>query len=314
MLGEVQPITVLAARPMITPPELHNNALEPYGSLMAACLAGERGEVLAISLLTIQPWIDVSELGWKAIVTVDSNRELGEFVAEKIIDMAWQVRKELTRTHAQDPRSAFNRAFEQGDPTVIADLGDATNGGAMGDSTEILRLALSSSTSGKLALSITDPQSVQSAYLKGVGQEIDLQLGFGNTGDYNESTQVRAKIIEISTSKILYTSPAAQGVIDDPGPSALLKVINQLNLAIEIYIVIHSQPVRVIDPAIYVLFGLDLFEFDVFQAKSHVSFKPGFAPITSEFVLANTIGPTTADFKSLNYCRRPRPLFPFEDI
>lgn len=64
----------------------------------------------------------------------------------------------------------------------------------------------------------------------------------------------------------------------DPGPSALLQIVNMENSKLEIFEVIHTYPVRVIDPAIYLLVGLDLNSFDVIQAKSHVSFKPGLAP------------------------------------
>jgi microcystin degradation protein MlrC len=312
--GEVQPLTVMAARPMMTPPELHSNALEPYGSLMAACRAEEKGEVLAVSLLTIQPWIDVCELGWKAIVVVNADRDLGKAVANKIIEMAWNVRHELTKTSALSPIVAFNSAFDRSDLCIIADLGDATNGGSVGDSTEILRIALASNAKGRLAISITDPESSLLAHSKEIGQLFDFQLGFGGLGEYNELTAVRAKILEIRDEKIQYTSPAAQGVIDDPGPSALLQIVNIENSNLEIFVVIHTYPVRVIDPAIYLLVGLDLNSFDVIQAKSHVSFKPGFAPLTNEFELASTIGPTTADLKTLNFTRRPVPLFPFEDI
>ena len=68
-----------------------------------------------------------------------------------------------------------------------------------------------------------------------------------------------------------------------------------------------------IDPALYVALGADPAACDVVQAKSHVSFKAGFEPITPRSVVAETGGPTTGDLRTLDYRRRPRPLYPFED-
>ena len=117
----VQPLKVMAASPMINPPELRSNALEPYGSLIAACSAEEKGEVLAVSLLTIQPPIDVCELGWKAIVVVNADRGLEEAVANKIIEMAWDVRLKLTKTSAFSPVVALKSAFDRSNLCIIAD-------------------------------------------------------------------------------------------------------------------------------------------------------------------------------------------------
>ena len=72
--GRVRPVVAMAARPMVTPPQLHDDALEPFGELMARCAALERTPVLATGLLAVQPWIDVAGLGWKAVATADGDR------------------------------------------------------------------------------------------------------------------------------------------------------------------------------------------------------------------------------------------------
>ena len=68
-----------------------------------------------------------------------------------------------------------------------------------------------------------------------------------------------------------------------------------------------------IDPALYLALGADPAAAEVVQAKSHVSFKAGFEPISTRSVVAETGGPTTGDLRRLDYTRRPRPLYPFED-
>src|SRR5581483_2896093 len=111
LAGDVRPVTGVAARPMITPPDLHDSSRDPFRRLMALNDEIEAEGALASCLLPVQPWIDVPQLSWKAVVTTAGDRALAEALASP-------------------------------PPVVIGDAGDATNGGAIGDSTELLRAAL----------------------------------------------------------------------------------------------------------------------------------------------------------------------------
>jgi microcystin degradation protein MlrC len=308
--GEIKPKTVMAIAPMITPPEHHDHNRAPFKTLMDATRKTQSGKVLIASLLATQPWLNVPELTWKAIFTVDGDVEYGQKQAQELIDQAWALRKEFLSVTAKPVAIAFEEALAMGTPTVIADMGDATNGGSLGDSTEVLRVALASKSSGSVAVSITEPKAVLICE-KSVGQKVQLTIGSGQPGSYNEKVLVNAKVIATANKKISYTHPAALDVVDDPRLSALIEVDHP---TIEIYIVLHSQPVRVIDPVIYELFDLKVGEIGVLQGKSHVSFIPGFARITPRYVLADTLGPTAANLPSLPFTKRMKPLYPFEDI
>lgn len=308
--GEVNPKTVMATAPMITPPEHHDHNRAPFKTLMDATKKTQSGKVLIASLLATQPWLNVPELMWKAIITVDEDAAYGQTQAQNLIDQAWALRKEFLSVTAKPVHVALEEALSMQAPTVIADMGDATNGGALGDSTEVLRAALASNSSGSIAVSITDPDAVFKCE-SSIGQKVQLTLGSGQPGSYNEKVLVQANVIEMANKKISYTHPAALDVVDDPGLSALVEVEHP---TIRIYIVLHSQPVRVIDPVIYELFGLKVNEIGVLQGKSHVSFIPGFARITPRYVLADTLGPTAANLPSLPFTKRMKPLYPFEDI
>ena len=308
--GEIKPKTVMAIAPMITPPEHHDHNRAPFKTLMDATRKTQSGKVLIASLLATQPWLNVPELTWKAIITVDGDVEYGQKQAQELIDQAWALRKEFLSVTAKPVAIAFEEALAMGTPTVIADMGDATNGGSLGDSTEVLRVALASKSSGSVAVSIAEPKAVLICE-KSVGQKVQLTIGSGQPGSYNEKVLVNAKVIATANKKISYTHPAALDVVDDPGLSALIEVDHP---TIEIYIVLHSQPVRVIDPVIYELFDLKVGEIGVLQGKSHVSFIPGFARITPRYVLADTLGPTAANLPSLPFTKRMKPLYPFEDI
>ena len=308
--GEVKPKTVMAIAPMITPPEHHDHNRAPFKTLMDATRKTQNGKVLIASLLATQPWLNVPELTWKAIITVDEDVAHGQTEAQNLIDQACALRKEFLSVTAKPVALALEEAISMGAPTVIADMGDATNGGSLGDSTEVLRAAIESKSSGSLAISITDLDTPLK-YQDSIGKKVKLTLGSGGPGSYNEKVLVDAKIIATANKKISYTHPAALDVVDDPGLSLLIEVDHP---TIKIHIVVHSQPVRVIDPVIYELFDLKVNEIGVLQGKSHVSFIPGFARITPRYVLADTLGPTAANLPSLPFTKRMKPLYPFEDI
>jgi LacI family transcriptional regulator len=136
---------------------------------------------------------------------------------------------------------------------------------------------------------------------------IALAIGRGGSGTYNERTTIKATVVATRDAMIRYTHPAAAGTRDDAGLSALVR-------AGSLQLVVHSSPVRVIDPALYLALGVDLTGIHVIQAKSHVSHRLGFGGLTERSVVADTPGPTAADLRLLPYRKRPTPLFPFEDV
>lgn len=310
LLGQIRPVCRQVRLPMITPPERHDSAQDPFAQLQAACAQAERDGALAAGLLCTQPWLDVPELGWSAVVTTDNDPLAAEAAAERLAGAAWQVREEFLRTTAVGCEQAVAEALGYSGPCTIADLGDATNGGSYGDSTELLRVLLGRQAGGQpagpAALTVTDPVAVAAAWRAGVGSTVTLTLGSGGAGQFNEAVTVTAFVDRLWRGQIRYTHPAAAGLLDDPGDTAVLSVG-------EVTVIAHSRPVRVIDPALYSAVGIELADLRIVQAKSHVSFRAGFDPVTEHSILADTRGPTAANLRTLPYAHRPRPLFPFED-
>ena len=305
-----RPKVYRAEAAMITSAERHDNTKGPFKELIDLCRKAEQTPgILSVSLLATQPWLDVEELGWKVIVTTSSSDVDGQIIANTIANEAWKRREQFMETVALSPKEALHQAVTSPSLCAVSDLGDATNGGSPGDSTVLLREALRSNDSGTFILSIADAQAAVRAYETGAGKEITLALCDGAPGEYNERTTITGVIQKIANRKIQYTHPAAGGSLDDPGPSALIKITMN---ALTTYLVLHANPVRVIDPVIYELFELDVRDFSAVQAKSPNGFKVGFARVTTDYRLANTEGPTSADLFTLTFNKRPKPLFPFE--
>ncbi|MBM3704175.1 MAG: M81 family metallopeptidase [Actinobacteria bacterium] len=305
-----KPKVYRAEAAMITSAERHDNTKGPFKELIDLCRNAEaKPGALTVSLLATQPWLDVEELGWKVIVTTSSADVDGQTIADEIAREAWNRREQFMETVALSPTQALHEAVTAEGLCAVSDLGDATNGGSPGDSTVLLREALRSRDSGTFILSLADAAGATYAYQTGAGKEITLSLCDGAPGEYNERTTITGVIEKVANKKIQYTHPAAGGSLDDPGPSALIKITTS---PLTTYLVLHANPVRVIDPVIYELFDLDVRQFSAVQAKSPNGFKVGFARVTNEYRLANTEGPTSADLFTLTFNKRPKPLFPFE--
>ena len=114
LAGAIRPVVALARRPMITPADLHDSSRDPFRALMALADAAEADGALAAGVLPVQPWLDVPELGWKAVVTTDGDRALAQRLAERMMDAAWELRHDfLTGAPARRrgrPRRGARRA------------------------------------------------------------------------------------------------------------------------------------------------------------------------------------------------------------
>ncbi len=308
--GTITPTAHRVRLPMITPPERHDSTQDPFRRLQALCDVAEEQGALAAALCCTQPWLDVPELGWSVVVTTDDDPGLAARLADEIASQAWAARSEFLVSSAVPVDDAVADAFTGDGTFVVADIGDATNGGSLGDSTEVLRALLARRAAGlptgPSALSITDPGAVALAAAAGEGSTVEVIVGTGVVGTFNARTPLRGIVRRVWDGTFTYTHPAAAGVEDSPGRAVVLEDG-------DITVVLHSRPVRVIDPSIYLAVGIDLATQRLLQAKSHVSYRAGFDPISRGSVLADTIGPTAANLASLPFTRRPRPLFPFED-
>ena len=304
--GRSRPVTAFASRPMITPPDLHDSSRDPFRRLMALNEEVERGGALASCLLPVQPWIDVPGLSWKAVVTADGDRALAQAAAERLISEAWAARREFLSGRRPPIDEALELALAGPPPFVLGDAGDATNGGAIGDSTELLRAVLRRG-GGNVLLSVRDSDAAALATRAGPGATIELELGTGARGTYNERTPLEGEVEGLFDGEVVYTHPVNAGYRAATGPAARLLGPGGVR------VVVHTRSVGVIDPALYLALGADPSTAAVVQAKSHVSFKAGFDALTTRSVVAETGGPTTGDLERLPYVRRPRPLYPFED-
>lgn len=304
--GDIVPTLVVTRVPLITPADLHDNDYPPFGSLMRAAEAAEEIDgVLSVAVLPVTPWLDLPDVGWRVAVTTDGDEALARSIANRIAGQAWDDRAAFFRGQRPPIDEALALALREPAPFVIADAGDATNGGAPGDSTCLLRAAMAR-PEHRVFLTIADAAAAQRLAPEPIGSVVATTLGDGGTGEYNEATTITATVLAHPDGAFEYAHPFSRGQRADLGSTTVLGLG-------EMRIVVHERPVGVIDPSPYVAAGLDPMSAAVLQAKSHISYRIGFAAVTERSVVADTPGPTTANLSLLTYLRRPIPLYPFEE-
>jgi microcystin degradation protein MlrC len=304
--GDVRPVLGWAPLAMTAPPDRHDDAFPPFAQLMAACRAVEHEQgVLTAAILPSQPWVDVPDLGWSAVVTTDGDPELADRTARRLALLAWARRETFLTGRRLPIADALAEALTGPPPYVVADAGDATNGGSRGDSTELLRAALAH-TDRRIMLTVTDPAAAAVLVTADIGTTVTVTLGTGAPGTYHAATTVTGIVLAHPEGRFRYQHPFSRGLPGDLGSCAVLGID-------ALRVVVHTLPVGLIDPTPYVGAGLDPADAEVIQAKSHISYRAGFDPIPERIGVAATPGPTTADLASLPWRRRPRPLWPFEE-
>src|SRR5581483_11114656 len=98
-------------------------------------------------------------------------------------------------------------------------------------------------------LSIRDADAARIAHHVGEGSQVELSLGSGAAGAYNERTALAGRVERLFDGEVVYTHPAYAGYRAGTGPAALLCGPGGLTVAV------HSLSVGVIDPALYLALG-----------------------------------------------------------
>lgn len=164
LAGKRRPVMALAKCPMVVSAvcaRTSDGALVPV--VEAAREAEQGGRVLHASLFPVQPWIDVPDLGFAALVCADGDTAVAQQVATHLAHQAWIRRGEF------DPdlvslEDAIRIGLSSPGLTAVSDAGDAPSGGSAADSTAVLRSLLAAGAQeGKrlVYLSMCDPAAVQ---------------------------------------------------------------------------------------------------------------------------------------------------------
>jgi len=259
-----------------------------------------------MELFTVQPWLDIEELGWAVVVIANNSREEAAATAKIIASNIWQKRELLSFTELLDPGEAIALALNQeSGPIILSDLADGTMAGSPGDSPVVLRAAIEIAPKKKVFISICDPEFVKKAEAIGSGETIASEIGATWGRNFYQPLKISGQIISITNAEFTFTQKSYLGMKMQMGMTALIKISN-------IYLVVTSNPATTTDPAYYAAVGLDVLEAQVVVVKTHAGFRDGYRNIAKGFYLLNTPGMSSDDIKNLPYKNIERPKYPWD--
>ncbi len=305
--GEVRPTMAFVKVPMVVPASTHMHHLPgPFKRLMDAARDAETGAVLSASVFAVQPWMDITDLGFATIAVTDGKADLAEETACRLAEQAWAERDAFMETRLVPPAEAIQRALARDDgPVVLSDLADGTGAGSPGDATAVIAALLEADPPGPALVCVRDPEVAEQVVAAGTGAEVDVLVGGKLDNVYNQPVRVRGTVEFAGPASFRFGGGGYTGVAMDMG---LCAVVRQNN----VHVLIVSNAVFTVDPAMYEAVGLTPAEARIVVVKSHIQFRAGYDGIAKEIILLDSPGMSSDHLESLDFRRIPRPIFPLD--
>jgi microcystin degradation protein MlrC len=305
--NETVPLMEFVKLPLVIPATNHID-FQPgtYKDVLDSAFSKEIYPVLDLSVFTVQPWLDIEEVGCSVVVIADNSKHVAMKTAELIAETIWSKRELLTSTELMDPHEAIEMALKQEEgPIILSDVADGTMAGSPGDSPVVLKALLEIKPGKTAFVSICDPEFVQKAAKLGIGNFITSEVG-GTWGKlFYEAIEINGQIISVEDAEFTFGQKSYLGMKMKMGMTALVKIEN-------IYLVVTSNPTTTTDPAYYASVGLDVLTAQIVVVKTHAGFRDGYRDVAKEFYLLDTPGMSSDDIANLPYKNIERPKYPWD--
>lgn len=310
LVDGARPVTAWCKIPAVVPAERANTE-DPASvshELKAQLLALEaRPEVLTAGLATVQPWLDIPELGTMALVVTDNDPDLARRECAAIAEAFWQYRRDYLPT-LTPVAEAVRRAHErQTGLTVISDSADATTSGAPGDSTRVLAELLKYDWPRPALVTIVSPEVVEQAEHLGVGREFRGAVGGVRDNRFSRPIELAARVERLFDARFILSGHLAKNLPIDMGRSVVLRAGN-------LHVIVTSRSGPHFAPQLFEAAGLDPFIAQVLIAKSPCGFRAAYASRSAEIMVVSAPGCAPPDFSQYEYRQIDRPLWPWDEI
>ena len=312
LAGRVRPVMAVAKRHMVMSPDAARTTTPPLADVVAAGRAMEAaqskdwGRVLHVSLFPVQPWMDVPDLGFAALVCADGDVDTAQAAAEALAEMTWQRRAEF-EPDLTPLEEVIRIGLSSDGLTVASDAGDTPSGGAAADSTVVLRalLAAGADRAGRLTyITMCDAEAAAEAAATGVGRTVTLTVGHKRSQD-GEPLSVTGIVRVISDGTYVFSGAGASGMRGAMGLTVVLAIGDiRLNL--------RSIPHLEWDLGVHESVGLDPRRAALIFVKSPSHFRVSYTPIAARVLIADTPGPTCANMRRIPFTKVTRPFYPLD--
>lgn len=303
----LRPTMAMRKIPLVTHQEQFLTSRGPMKTWFDRARAMEADpRVLQAAPFPMQPWLDVAEGGWTAVVVTDGDQALAERLADELADLAWSLRDDFLVREAIGIDEAVRLADAEPEGVVVlSDTGDTVFGGAAGDSTLILEAMLRLGIRGPALVPMIAPRLVAQLFAAGEGARVTLAVGAEVATAFFSPVTVTGTIRRLGPGRV-----AVSGYQDaeiDMGRTAVLE-IGPVTL-----LVTERRGVAGNLPDVYRAFGImpEAAKMVVLKTASNFQY---FAPMTKRLIRVDTRGPGQSDVFTLPWKRLPRPIYPLDPM
>lgn len=306
----VRPTMAFRKVPMVAPVE-RANTQDPASVSFRLREELERLErqpgVLTAGLATVQPWLDIPDLGSAVIVVTDNEPQLAAQWAERLAADIWQSRHEyrIVLMNAADAVRLAHERHAEG-LIVLSDCADSTTSGAPGDSVWLLAELIKYPWQRPALVTLVAPEVVTDCQRRGVGGIHPGPLGGVRDHRFSKPLPLETRIERVFDARFEMSGHLARNMAIDMGQSVVLS-----HGAVRIVVTSRSGPHFA--PHLFRAAGLDPFAAGVLIAKSPCGFRAAYAHHAREIHVVNAPGCAPPDFWNYEYRHIPRPLWPWDE-
>jgi microcystin degradation protein MlrC len=303
----VRPAMAFVKVPMVVPASTHMHHLPgPFQRLMQAAAAAEGAAVLSASVFTVQPWLDIAEMGFATVAVSDGDPDLAGRVATELAELAWAEREAFMETELAPIDEAIARALAApAGPVVLSDLADGTGAGSPGDATAVIAALLAADPAEPALVCVRDAEAAAAAIAAGEGAMVDLEVGGKLDAVYNRPVRLRGTVTFAGPARFRFAGGGYTGVEMDMGRCAVVRAGN-------VAVLLLGNSVMTVDPAMYRAVGLEPAAARIVVVKSHIQFRAGYEGIAKEIILLDSPGMSSDHLESLPWQKIERRLFPLD--
>jgi microcystin degradation protein MlrC len=310
ILDGARPVSAFVKLPLVAPAERANTqdpASVSFAFRERLQALERRPEVLAAGLATVQPWLDIPDLGGAALVVTDGDDTTAEGECAALAREVWERRRDYL-PELVPLEEAVRQAHEHRDGLVVlGDSADATTSGAPGDGTWLLRELLKYDWPRPALVPLVSPEVVREAQRLGVGAEFAGPIGGVRDSRFSTPIPLTGCVAGLFEARFVMSGHLARNLPIDMGPSAVLRRGN-------VHVVVTSRSGPHFAPELFRAAGFDPFAASALVAKSPCGFRAAYAGRAARILMARAPGCAPPDFWNYEYLRRPQPLWPWDDV
>src|SRR5262245_18088573 len=305
-----RPVTAFQKLPLVLPVE-RANTQDPesvsHGLRQRLQDLEADPRVLSAGLATVQPWLDIPDLGGAVLVVTDGDAALAEERCRELASAVWEKRREYL-SELVPAKEAVREAYEtRGGLVVLGDGADATTSGAPGDSTWVLGELLNYDWPRGALVTVVAPDVAIDALCRGPGARLSVTLGGMRDNRFSEPLTLKVLVERVFSARFVLSGHLARNLPIDMGPSAVLRCGT-------VRIVVTSASGPHFAPELFQAAGLDPFAASVLVAKSPCGFRAAYQERAAKILSVRAPGCAPPDFWNHEYWHIPRPLWPWDDL